>query len=199
LSEKAERKRQRNRTKSENLKMSWLNKSLSHLQEISSTVSNFAEDVLAAELEVEKLRAHSVNGGSVNIEKRIEIDEVRRINEDYQSRFEDLNNQVTNLSEELEDSIAENDTFSKQNTKLSKRNSNLLAKVDELSKRISQKLEEADAKILGFKTMAVAMAKTMTKLKPRLQMASLNYEEKIARNENRFSHSKDELEREFLI
>lgn len=149
--------------------MSWLNKSLSHLQEISSTVSNFAEDVLAAEppplengedasdlrkerdfykSEVEKLRAHSINGGGSSIEQRIEIDDVRRKNEEYQSRFEDLSNQVTNLSEELEDSIAENDKFSKQNSKLSKQNSTLLAQVDELSKdneSLQKSLEEVDA------------------------------------------------------
>lgn len=47
--------------------------------------------------EVDKLRAHSINGGGSTIEQRIEIDEIRRKNEEYQSRFEDLSNQGRSL------------------------------------------------------------------------------------------------------
>merc|ERR1712131_776 len=130
--------------------MSWLNKSLSQLTDVTSSISKFTEDVLAAEpptgeddgdqlaeyrrqldyykAELEK----AINGKSDSIEVKIEIDDLKRKLESKTLQNDELQIQVGNINEELEDTINELTKVTKRNAHLSKQNLTFESKNKEL-------------------------------------------------------------------
>merc|ERR1712131_451089 len=146
-------------------KLSWLNKSLSQLTDVTSSISKFTEDVLAAEpptgeddgdqlaeyrrqldyykAELEK----AINGKSDSIEVKIEIDDLKRKLESKSLQNDELQLQVGNINEELEDTINELTKVTKRNAHSSKQNLTFESKNKELRSEndsLQKSLEEID-------------------------------------------------------
>lgn len=150
--------------------MSWLNKSLSQLTDVTSSISKFTEDVLAAEPPTQggedetgddgQLAAYrrqldyykaelekAMNGNSNSIEVKIEIDDLKRKLESKTLQNDELQLQVGNINEELEDTINELTKVSKRNAHLSKTNLTFESKNKELRSEndsLQKSLEEID-------------------------------------------------------
>merc|ERR1712008_180676 len=151
--------------------MSWLNKSLSQLTDVTQSISKFTEDVLAAEpppidesdsdgqlaeyrhqldyykRELEKAMNSPSGGGGETMEARIEMADLKRTLETKSIKLDELQIQVGNANEELEDSINELTKVSKRNSLLSKQNSTLTKNNDQLkndNQTLQTSLEEID-------------------------------------------------------